>query len=75
MCAALSTSVTAVEDAGPVWPVVAARVQAYLEVAGLKTAAAHELAQEIVIGCATQRPTLAEDEAVLAALRVAPTAT
>ena len=71
MCAALSGNVTPAEGAGPLWPVVAARVRAYLEVAGLKAQAASELAQEIVAGCAAQRPTLAEDEAVLAALRVA----
>jgi membrane glycosyltransferase len=47
------------------------RVRAYLEAAGLKTAAAAELAGEIVSGCATERPAAPEDEAVLAGLRTA----
>jgi membrane glycosyltransferase len=71
MCAALSASATPIETTAGVWPVVVARVRSYLEVAGLKTEAAGELAQEIVAGCAAQRPNLAEDEAVLAGLRVA----
>ena len=50
----------------PAWSAAAARVQSYLEVAGLKRSAAADLAQEIASGCATQQPDLPEDEAILA---------
>ena len=71
MCAALSVGITSEEANGPVWSAAAARVRSYLEVAGLKSSAAASLAQEIVSGCAAEHPGLAEDEAILAALRIA----
>jgi membrane glycosyltransferase len=71
MCAANSVSITSEEANGPVWSAAAARVRTYLEVAGLKSSAAASLAQEIVSGCAADAPSLAEDEAILAALRIA----
>ena len=71
MCAALSVGITSEEANGPDWSAAAARVRSYLEVAGLKSSAAASLAQEIVSGCAAEHPGLAEDEAILAALRIA----
>ncbi|MCR8526575.1 hypothetical protein WB334_26480, partial [Escherichia coli] len=46
-------------------------MQSYLELAGLKAEAAAGLAAEIIAGCAAERQVAAEDEAILAALRVA----
>ena len=71
MNAALSVGITSSEANGPAWAAAAARVRSYLELAGLKSASAVALAQEIVAGCAADQPNLAEDEAILAALRVA----
>ena len=71
MCAALSVGTASEEANGPIWSAAASRVRSYLEVAGLKSSAAASLAQEIVAGCAADRPGLAEDEAILAGLRVA----
>ncbi len=71
MCAAQSASGTPDQPENPVWIAAGARVQAYLELAGLKTESAAELAQEIIAGCAADQSVVAEDEAILAALRVA----
>jgi membrane glycosyltransferase len=56
---------------GPPWPTAATRARAYLEAAGLEHGTAQELAREIVATCAAERAQVAEDEAVLAALRAA----
>src|SRR5262245_47716273 len=71
MCAASSAGAMPDESPGPGWAVAKTRVRAYLELAGLKSEAATELAQEIVVGCAADRPNPAEDEAILASLRIA----
>ena len=71
MSGALSVGITSEEANGPVWSAAAARVRSYLELAGLKSSAAASVAQEIVAGCASEQPGLSEDEAILAALRVA----
>ncbi len=71
MCAAPSASITSDPPGSPVWIAASRRVQSYLELAGLKAEAAAGLAAEIVAGCAAERQVAAEDEAILAALRVA----
>ena len=71
MCAACSGGVTSEEANGPAWSAAAARARSYLEAAGLKSSAAAALAQEIVAGCAADQPGLAQDEAILASLRIA----
>lgn len=53
------------------WTVVAERVRAYLDAAGLEAKAATDLARAITAGCAAEQPGLAEDQAVLAGLRAA----
>ena len=71
MSTALPVGMTSEEADGPVWSAAAARVRSYLEVAGLKSSAAAALAQEIVSGCGASSRASAEDEAILAALRIA----
>ena len=71
MSAAHPAGVAPDQGMAQVWSAAALRVRAYLEVAGLKSDAAAELADEIVVGCAADRPAPAEDEAILAGLRVA----
>jgi hypothetical protein len=67
----MDKAVTAEGTLAPAWTAATARVRAYLTAAGLEAEAAADLAREIVAGCAAERPTAAEDEAVLASLRIA----
>ena len=71
MCATLSAGISSDQAAGPGWAAAEVRVRAYLGAARIEDSAATALAQEIVAGCAAERPQLAEDEAVLTALRSA----
>jgi membrane glycosyltransferase len=71
MCAAFSATFAADEAPGPAWAIAASRVRAYLEAAGLEPDAAADLARDIIAGPAAERPAMAEEEAVMAALRAA----
>src|SRR4051812_41332984 len=71
MCATLSASISSDEAVGPGWSAAESRVRAYLGAAGLEDRIAGALAREVVAGCATNRPQLAEDEAILVSLRSA----
>jgi membrane glycosyltransferase len=71
MSATLSAGISSDEAVGPGWSAAEPRVRAYLGAAGLEDSMAKALAREIIAGCAADRPQLAEDEAILAGLRLA----
>src|SRR3954452_1211942 len=71
MSATLSVGISSDEAVGPGWSAAEPRVRAYLGAAGLEDSMAKALAREIIAGCAADRPQLAEDEAILAGLRLA----
>ena len=61
MCATLSAGISSDQAAGPAWAAAESRVRAYLGAARIEDSVTAALAQEIVAGCAAERPQLAED--------------
>src|SRR3954464_1186930 len=70
MSATLSAGISSDEAVGPGWSAAEPRVRAYLGAAGLEDSMAKALGREIIARSRAARPQLAEDEAILAGLRL-----